>query len=289
MKIATFNINNVNKRLANLLGWLRRARPDVTCLQELKATNSEFPIAAIERAGYGAVWRGQKYWNGIAILARDREPVVTRATLPGDSDDTQSEKECYHPTFCLLSKTCFSFPSDDAACRSRANRRVKTEAEQTSSALTIMSAMCHQRTLATRPIPTSQHSHNTLVDSSSPALSRASLLTFWAGCTRLRQKRIRIPTHTRISAHDFLLRGDGMAYAVPSSITPLGFRLSESVRSERGSPVSRKSRRSHGGIKARETYTARCFGTRADRPQLRSFEVPRSRNEADADANVWSR
>ena len=90
MKIATFNINNVNKRLANLLAWLRRARPDVACLQELKATDSEFPIAAIEKAGYGAVWRGQKSWNGVAILARDCEPVVTRTELPGDPDDTQS-------------------------------------------------------------------------------------------------------------------------------------------------------------------------------------------------------
>ena len=81
MKIATFNINNVNKRLANLLAWLRRARPDVACLQELKATDSEFPIAAIEKAGYGAVWRGQKSWNGVAILGRDCEPVVTRTAL----------------------------------------------------------------------------------------------------------------------------------------------------------------------------------------------------------------
>ena len=54
MKIATFNINNVNKRLANLLDWLRTAEPDVVCLQELKATDSEFPRAAIEQAGYGA-------------------------------------------------------------------------------------------------------------------------------------------------------------------------------------------------------------------------------------------
>ena len=90
MKIATFNINNISKRLANLMDWLREARPDVVCLQELKATNSEFPIAAIEKAGYGAVWRGQKSWNGVAVLARDNEPVVTRTELPGDSDDTQS-------------------------------------------------------------------------------------------------------------------------------------------------------------------------------------------------------
>ena len=90
MKIATFNINNVNKRLGNLAAWLRRARPDIACLQELKAADSEFPIAAIEKAGYGAVWRGQKSWNGVAILARDKKPVVTRTELPGDSDDTQS-------------------------------------------------------------------------------------------------------------------------------------------------------------------------------------------------------
>jgi exodeoxyribonuclease-3 len=89
MKIATFNINNVNKRLANLLDWLRASRPDVACLQELKATDPEFPIAAIEKAGYGAVWRGQKSWNGVAILAREGEPVVTRTALPGDPADTQ--------------------------------------------------------------------------------------------------------------------------------------------------------------------------------------------------------
>ena len=90
MKIATLNINNVNKRLANLLGWLRAARPDVVCLQELKATDSEFPAAAIKKAGYGAVWRGQKSWNGVAILARDIEPIVTRTELPGDPADAQA-------------------------------------------------------------------------------------------------------------------------------------------------------------------------------------------------------
>ena len=90
MKIATFNINNINKRLANLLDWLRASQPDVACLQELKATDSEFPVVAIENAGYGAVWRGQKSWNGVAILARGCEPVITHTTLPGDAADTQS-------------------------------------------------------------------------------------------------------------------------------------------------------------------------------------------------------
>jgi exodeoxyribonuclease-3 len=89
MKIATFNINNVNKRLANLLDWLNESRPDVVCLQELKAADAEFPRAAFERAGYGAIWRGQKSWNGVAILARGAEPIATRYELPGDPGDKQ--------------------------------------------------------------------------------------------------------------------------------------------------------------------------------------------------------
>ena len=90
MRIATFNINNVNKRLANLLDWLATAQPDVVCLQELKAEDRAFPLAAIEGAGYGAVWRGQRTWNGVAILARGATPVVTRRALPGDPSDEQA-------------------------------------------------------------------------------------------------------------------------------------------------------------------------------------------------------
>src|SRR5215471_11273070 len=90
MKIATFNINNINKRLAVLLRWLREAKPDVVCLQELKATDREFPAAALAKAGYAAAWRGEKSWNGVAILSADSEPVVTRTELPGDPGDRQS-------------------------------------------------------------------------------------------------------------------------------------------------------------------------------------------------------
>jgi exodeoxyribonuclease III len=90
MKIATFNINNVNRRLPNLLDWLRAAEPDVVCLQELKATDASFPAAAVREAGYGAVWRGQRSWNGVAILARNREPILVRDELPDDPADTQS-------------------------------------------------------------------------------------------------------------------------------------------------------------------------------------------------------
>ena len=90
MRIATFNINNVNARLANLLAWLAQAQPDVVCLQELKAQDRAFPLAAIEAAGYGAVWRGQRSWNGVAILARGATPVLTRRALPGDPADDQA-------------------------------------------------------------------------------------------------------------------------------------------------------------------------------------------------------
>jgi exodeoxyribonuclease-3 len=90
MKIATFNINNVRRRLPNLLAWLSEAEPDVVCLQELKTAHQDFPEAAIREAGYGAAWRGQKTWNGVAILARGCDPIVTRTALPGDPDDEQS-------------------------------------------------------------------------------------------------------------------------------------------------------------------------------------------------------
>src|SRR5215470_12117460 len=90
MKIATFNINNINKRLSNLLDWIRVAEPDVVCLQELKATDTEFPADAIRRAGYEAVWRGQKSWNGVAILARATTPILTRTELPGNVGDAES-------------------------------------------------------------------------------------------------------------------------------------------------------------------------------------------------------
>ena len=90
MKIATFNINNVNRRLPNLLAWLDAAKPDAVCLQELKAEDSAFPEAALQDAGYHAVWQGQRTWNGVAILARGKEPVQTRRALPGDLSDEQA-------------------------------------------------------------------------------------------------------------------------------------------------------------------------------------------------------
>jgi exodeoxyribonuclease-3 len=90
LKIATFNINGVRPRLHHLLEWLDKEAPDVVCLQELKATDAQFPAADIRKAGYGVIWHGQQSWNGVAILARDADPIEHRRGLPGDPDDTHS-------------------------------------------------------------------------------------------------------------------------------------------------------------------------------------------------------
>jgi exodeoxyribonuclease-3 len=90
MRIATYNVNGINGRLVNLLGWLDETAPEIVCLQELKAPDEKFPAAALRGAGYGAAWHGQKSWNGVAILARDAKPEETRRGLPGDPDDTHS-------------------------------------------------------------------------------------------------------------------------------------------------------------------------------------------------------
>ncbi|HTE80832.1 MAG TPA: endonuclease/exonuclease/phosphatase family protein, partial [Reyranella sp.] len=90
MRIATYNVNGVNGRLPVLLRWLEQAKPDVVCLQELKAPEEKFPELALREAGYGAIWHGQKSWNGVAILARGAKPVETRRGLPGDPEDLHS-------------------------------------------------------------------------------------------------------------------------------------------------------------------------------------------------------
>jgi exodeoxyribonuclease-3 len=90
LKIATFNINNINKRLDNLVVWLRKTEPDVVCLQELRTVQRAFPDRELRAIGYRSVWQGERSWNGVAILARDQEPIPTRSSLPGNPEDSQA-------------------------------------------------------------------------------------------------------------------------------------------------------------------------------------------------------
>jgi exodeoxyribonuclease-3 len=90
MKLATYNLNGIRARLPRLLEWLEREQPDIVCLQELKCADESLPIADIEAAGYGAVWHGQKGFNGVAVLAKGDAPELRRVGLPGDPDDTHS-------------------------------------------------------------------------------------------------------------------------------------------------------------------------------------------------------
>ncbi|MBS1586571.1 MAG: exodeoxyribonuclease III [Bacteroidetes bacterium] len=90
MKIATYNVNGINGHLSIVLRWLEESKPDVACLQELKAPNEKFPLEAIEGAGYKAIWHGQKSWNGVAILTRGLDIQEVGRVLPGDPEDLHS-------------------------------------------------------------------------------------------------------------------------------------------------------------------------------------------------------
>lgn len=90
MRIATYNVNGIKARLPRLLEWLDEQKPDIVCLQELKSSDETFPEREVRDAGYGAVWHGQKGFNGVAILAKGADPVERMRGLPGDPDDTHS-------------------------------------------------------------------------------------------------------------------------------------------------------------------------------------------------------
>jgi exodeoxyribonuclease-3 len=90
VRIATFNVNGINARLAALLRWLEESHPDIACIQELKAPAERFPADAVRAAGYEALWHGQKSWNGVAILSRNSAPIERCRALPGDADDLHS-------------------------------------------------------------------------------------------------------------------------------------------------------------------------------------------------------
>lgn len=90
MKIVTYNLNGIRARLERLVEYLGEQKPEVVCLQEIKCADETFPVKEIEAAGYGAIWHGQKGFNGVAILVRDGAPQLRRKGLPGGDDDTHS-------------------------------------------------------------------------------------------------------------------------------------------------------------------------------------------------------
>ncbi|WP_457424271.1 DNA ligase D [Roseateles sp. P5_E7] len=90
MRVATWNINNVVKRIDLLLDWLDRTRPDVVALQELKNVAEAFPRDALREAGYESLVVGQRSWNGVALLARGHEIVPVIRALPGDPSDKEA-------------------------------------------------------------------------------------------------------------------------------------------------------------------------------------------------------
>jgi exodeoxyribonuclease III len=90
MKIASFNINGIKARLPRLIEWLQETQPDAACLQEVKSQDEGFPADEFEKIGYGAIWHGQKSFNGVAILAKGQTPQETQRGLPGDDSDEQA-------------------------------------------------------------------------------------------------------------------------------------------------------------------------------------------------------
>jgi len=90
VKIVTYNVNGIKARLPRVVEYLTEDQPDIVCLQELKSSDETFPLAEIEAAGYGAIWHGQKAWNGVAVLAKGQTPVERLRGLPGDPDDEHS-------------------------------------------------------------------------------------------------------------------------------------------------------------------------------------------------------
>ena len=122
MKIATWNVNSINVRLPQLIGWLREADVDVLCVQETKCTDDMFPEAVLAEAGYKAVYHGEKSYNGVAILSKHE---ITEVRLGFDHDDAESQKRliaatvngvrivnCYFPNGQSLDSDKFVFKLD---------------------------------------------------------------------------------------------------------------------------------------------------------------------------------
>jgi exodeoxyribonuclease-3 len=88
MKVATYNVNSIRQRLPIVLEWIAQHKPDVMCLQETKVQDQDFPVEAIEKAGYHAIFRGMKGYNGVATLTRTPPEKVVYGLHEGpDNED----------------------------------------------------------------------------------------------------------------------------------------------------------------------------------------------------------
>lgn len=95
MRIATFNANSIRSRLDAVLAWLGRERPDVLCVQETKVQDAEFPADPIRAAGYHVTFRGQKAYNGVAVISRAEPDEVAF----GLDDEPRDESRLLHARF----------------------------------------------------------------------------------------------------------------------------------------------------------------------------------------------
>ena len=118
VRVATFNINNINKRFDNLLAWLAKTQPDVVSLQELKAEQQALPVNALRTLGYEAVWQGESSWNGVAIRARTHVPVLTCTSFAGCP-----MSRCFCETWVSVARICAGTPPMYSALRGNADRR----------------------------------------------------------------------------------------------------------------------------------------------------------------------
>src|SRR3546814_21183591 len=93
MKIASWNVNSIKARLANATDWVREARPDVLLLQEIKCQDADFPVLEFQSLGYQVHAHGQKSYNGLAVLSRDKhDDVTTRQARAGRSDGLRARQ-----------------------------------------------------------------------------------------------------------------------------------------------------------------------------------------------------
>lgn len=109
MRIATWNVNSLKVRLPHVLAWLKKASPDILCLQETKLEDGNFPLEEIVGAGYRAVYSGQKTYNGVAILSREPCDDIV-AAVPGFED---AQKRVLAASVCGIRIVCVYVPNGE--------------------------------------------------------------------------------------------------------------------------------------------------------------------------------